>query len=213
MKVKICGLCRAEDAATAQTLGADYVGVILAPGSRRSLSPDAARLVYESANNCLRVGVFQDPTMDEVTSLVDALQLNVIQLHGAETPEFAHEAAHKTGCEVWKALWLRAPGDLHHAVEKFGRVVDGLLLDSAHGGSGQQFEWSLAGQARSLIPENVDLIVAGGLDPDNVHDAVAQMRPDIVDVASGVERAVCEKSPEKIDAFIRNAKIPAAPLA
>jgi phosphoribosylanthranilate isomerase len=206
VKVKICGLCRPEDAQTAQRLGADYVGTILSPGSRRSVVADAALRVYEGANNCLRVGVFQDPTLEEIKELLNTLQLNVLQLHGAETPAFVAEVAHETGCEIWKALWLRSPGDLHQAIDKYAGIVDGLLLDSATGGSGEGFEWSLAGQARELIPDNVELIVAGGLRPDNVKSAVEQMKPDIVDVASGVESVVGEKSPEKIEAFIRNAK-------
>jgi phosphoribosylanthranilate isomerase len=206
VKVKICGLCRPEDAATAQRLGADYIGVILAPGSRRSLQAEAALRVYEGANNCLRVGVFQDPTMEEITGLLNALQLNILQLHGAETPGFVSQVVQETGCEVWKALWLKSPGDLHAAVDRYADIVDGLLLDSATGGSGESFEWTLAGKARELIPANVELIVAGGLHPDNVKSAVQQMNPDIVDVASGVESAVCEKSAEKIEAFIRNAR-------
>jgi len=107
-------------------------------------------------------------------------------------------------CLVWKAASLESTDDLERAVDTYADVVNGMLFDVPRAGSGAAFEWDLASDARALLPPNVQFIIAGGLTPENVGAAVAQLQPDIVDVASGVEENVCEKSKERIERFIRN---------
>lgn len=210
MKVKICGVCRPEDARAAAEAGADYVGVILAPGGRRTQTPIAAAAIYAQIGSCSRVGVFVNQSLNEVCTLAESLALDVVQLHGREDAEFAARIAHRTGCAVWKTVWLRAPADLDEAVATYGSDVAGLLLDAVHddryGGTGTPFDWIFAAHARTVIPPHVRLIVAGGLKPTNVKEAISIMNPDVVDVASGVEDAICQKSLAAVRAFVRNAK-------
>lgn len=210
MKVKICGLCRPEDARAVARAGADYAGVILAPGGRRQQTPENAHKIFQSAAHLKRVGVFADQSFDEVAVLASHLKLNVIQLHGSESATLVSEIADRTGCTVWKTVWLKTPNDLEDAIGIYGEVAHGLLFDTPHGaergGTGSQFEWKLAVDARGMIPAKVLMIVAGGLKPENVRAAVELLRPDIVDVASGVEIRMGEKSNDRIDSFVRNAK-------
>ena len=103
-------------------------------------------------------------------------------------------------------MHLRTSDDLERAIDSYADHVDGLLLDAETGGSGKRFEWSHAQRERMLMTEQVCLNVAGGLTPENVHDAIVALQPDVVDVASGVEVTTCQKSAEKIREFIMRAR-------
>lgn len=203
--IKICGVCRPADAALAAAAGATYVGVILAPGRRRSRSLDEAAAIFAAAAPARRVGVFINPAFADVTAACARLALDVVQLHGSESPSWIAALRPQTTAALWKSVTLATAGDLERAIAAYGNVVDGMLLDSAAGGSGRAFDWTLAEAARDRLPRQVALIVAGGLTPENVSDVVAAIKPDVVDVSSGVEAALCEKSKEKIDGFVRNA--------
>jgi phosphoribosylanthranilate isomerase len=210
VKVKICGVCRPEDARAAAEAGADYVGVILASGGPRTQTPTAAAGIYAQIGSCSRVGVFADQPQDEVCALAESLGLDVVQLHGREDAEFVARVAQRTACAVWKTVWLQAPADLVAAVAMYGSEVAGLLLDAAHkdrsGGTGTAFDWTIAAHARTVIPPRVALIVAGGLNPTNVKAVIFAINPDVVDVASGVEDVTCKKSLVAVRSFVRNAK-------
>jgi len=206
VKIKICGLCRPEDAAAAAQAGADYLGVILAQRGPRHQSAPAARSIYDAAPDLLHVGVFADQPLQEVVELAELLQLDVIQLHGAESALFINELECATDCVIWKSVVMTQPADLPLAIDRYADDVDGLLLDGPRGGSGMPFDWTLAHGARSLLNASVQLIVAGGLNPDNVREVVARLSPDIVDVASGVEQEVGIKSKAKMTSFVRNAR-------
>lgn len=205
MKIKICGICRPEDAQYASRAGADYLGVILAKRGPRALALSRAEEVLAGTSPAGRVAVFADQPVDDVAQACERLKLDIVQLHGHESAAYVAEVQRNMSCLVWKAVALETPEDLEHAAERYGDVVNGLLIDGPRAGSGNAFDWNLAVHARSILPPNVQLIVAGGLTPENVKDAVAMMQPDVVDVASGVEENVCEKSRERIDGFIRNA--------
>ncbi|MGQ0814974.1 MAG: phosphoribosylanthranilate isomerase [Gemmatimonadota bacterium] len=185
--------------------GAHYIGVILAPGRARSQSLESAEKIYARAPGLRRVGVFADQPIAEIVRACERLKLDVLQLHGSEPSAFVSTLQRRVDCTVWKKTTVATPVDVARAVDTYADVVNGLLLDAAVGGSGRTFEWSLARDARSVMPPNVQLIVAGGLNPDNVRAAIAIMKPDVVDVASGVEQVVGEKSKDRIDAFVRNA--------
>lgn len=205
MKVKICGICTAEDARYAVQAGADYIGVILAQRGPRARSIAEAGTIFADLAGVRRVGVFADQTVTEVVAASAQLRLDVLQLHGRESAAFAAELRHHTSCLIWKAVSLETPADLEHARDAYGDVVHGLLLDGPRGGSGTAFDWDLARDARQMLSPGLQLIVAGGLNPDNVQRVVAALSPDIVDVASGVEENICRKSKERVDEFIRNA--------
>lgn len=205
MKVKICGICTAEDARYAAQAGADYIGVILAQRGPRARSIAEADAIFASLEGVQRVGVFADQPVADVVSASRQLGLDVLQLHGNESAEFAGELRHLTSCRIWKAVSLETHADLERVQDAYGDVVHGMLLDGPRGGSGTAFDWDLARNARHVLSPDLQLIVAGGLNPDNVQRVVAALWPDIVDVASGVEEDICRKSKERVDEFIRNA--------
>ena len=206
MRVKICGVCRAEDAALIAENGADYIGVILAQRGPRQQTLESAARIYDAAGDVMRVGVFADQEIMDIAATAQQLGLSVIQLHGNESAEFINELECEADAAIWKTVHLRDRDDLERAIDSYADHVDGLLLDAATGGSGKRFEWSHAHRARVLLPEQVTLIVAGGLTPENVHDAIVALQPDVVDVASGVEVTTCQKSAEKIREFIMRAR-------
>lgn len=211
MKVKICGVCRPQDAAAVATAGADFVGVILAPGHRRTQDSQSAAAIFAQARGLKRVGVFVNPAPDHVAQLADDLELDVIQLHGDEDPAIITSIVAQTGCDVWKTVWLSSASDLNDAIERYGESVNGLLLDARQGniigGTGMLFDWQLAAKTREHLSAHLQLIAAGGLTADNVHAAVAALKPDVVDVSTGVESSVGQKSEAAIAAFVRNARL------
>lgn len=206
MKIKICGVCHPGDAAVAAQCGADYIGVILATKGPRQQSMAQAREIFNRAGGALRVGVFADQSAAFVSDAAGQLGLDVVQLHGGESPSFAAEVQRQIHGRVWKMIAPQNSEDVERAVADYADVVQGLLFDHSAGGSGRTFDWSVAADARGVLPPNVQLIVAGGLNPTNVRAAVEMLRPDVVDVASGVEDKPCEKSRTRIEAFVRNAR-------
>lgn len=206
--VKICGLTRREDAETAVRAGADYLGVVLVPDTPRAQSPREALELTEGLESQVVV-VTADLPLGQLTEWATAAGAAIIQLHGKETPEVAGALRESGLWRVWKALRVREVRDVLQGFEVFGGVVDGILLDGWHphrrGGTGTPFSWVEVERVRGQIPGRPTLIAAGGLNPENVGEAVARLRPHVVDVSSGVETRPGIKSPEKIRAFIRNA--------
>ena len=185
--------------------GADYIGVILAARGPRQQTIESAREIFAAAPEQIRVGVFADQPAEEVAATADALDLDIIQLHGSETASYVHELEAACDRAVWKAFSTTSTNELERAIDEFADDIEGLLLDARTGGSGERFDWSLAADARTLLPDGIALIVAGGLTPENVGDAIAALHPDIVDVASGVESEPGIKDWAKVRAFIENA--------
>ena len=199
-RVKICGITRLEDAELAASLGAWALGFILWPGSSRHAEEAvAAGIARQVRRRVELVGVFVNPTLDEVARAVDAIGLSHVQLHGDEGPVFATEVARRTGAKVIKAARVDSGADLQ-ALERFR--TDFHLLDTKvegkRGGSGRAWDWSLAAQRRSKIP----MILSGGLTADNVADGIAATHPYAVDVASGVEAGPGVKDHAKLEAFM-----------
>jgi phosphoribosylanthranilate isomerase len=209
LRIKICGITTPEDAIAARRLGADYLGMILSQGFGRSILPDEAVDIGLVADAPL-VAVLVDESLGEAERIATLAGATVIQLHGEEDGEYVQELRGRGEWSVWKAVRVRDPADVTIAVEELGSVVDGLLLDGWHpaqpGGSGTKFSWEGVREVRNRIPDGVEVIVAGGLTPENVAEAVDALRPDVVDVASGVELHVRRKDPELIRAFVRNAR-------
>jgi phosphoribosylanthranilate isomerase len=200
-KVKICGVARLADAEAAASLGAWAIGLNHWEGTPRRVDPTAAAEIGAALKRrCEVAGVFVNPTLEEVAAAVENAQLSMVQLHGEEGPSFCAEVARRTGAKVIKALRVRSAADVQ-AAETYR--VDYHLLD-AHssgmpGGTGESFDWELLADRRSKIP----LILAGGLTPENVAEAIKVARPFAIDVASGVESAPGVKDHDLLEALFQ----------
>lgn len=210
IEVKICGVCRTRDAATAAEAGADCVGVVLAPGHRRTRSLDEAAAIFGAAGTARRVGVFVDADLRALRSAAERLRLDVLQLHGTESPDAVVAARAAGPWRVWKAVRPRGRDEFLSALDRFAGVADALLLDGwsgrAAGGTGTRFDWAAVEGAREAVPDGLRLIVSGGLTPETVGEAVRRFEPDAVDVSSGVERVVGEKDDALVRAFVERAR-------
>lgn len=198
-KIKFCGITHPADADAAVAAGAWAVGMILWRGSPRHCRlAVAAEIAAVHRRHVEIVGVFVNPTLEQVTRSADEIGLTILQMHGDEGPAFCSEAARRTGCRVIKAARIRSGADIQ-ALGPFH--TDFHLLDSyvtgLRGGSGETFAWDLVRTHRSSVP----VILSGGLSPDNVAEAIARVRPFAVDVASGVELSPGRKDHEKLAAF------------
>jgi phosphoribosylanthranilate isomerase len=202
--LKICGLTRREDAEAATRAGASYLGAIFARESPRYVTPARAREVFADLEPS-RVGVFVNAGVDELVRTAAVADLDVLQLHGEETPESVEQIRSAGVWSVWKAVRIRGAADLTVAIERYAAVVDGLLVDTwradARGGTGEAFDWASVAEARPGVPSNLTFLVAGGLRADNVVRAVALLRPDAVDISSGVELSAGIKDAAAIDAL------------
>jgi phosphoribosylanthranilate isomerase len=204
MRVKFCGMTNLDDALEAARLGAWAIGINHHPESPRYCEPDAAVEISAALKRQLEIaGVFVDAPLDDVVTAAENESLTMIQLHGGEGAAFCREAARRTGCKVIKAIRVRSAADIQ-AAEAYR--TDFHLLDAyrpgAPGGTGASFDWDLLARRRSEVP----LILAGGLTPDNIDEAVATARPLAVDVASGVEAEPGIKDHALMAAFLERAQ-------
>jgi phosphoribosylanthranilate isomerase len=204
-QVKLCGITRPEDAELAASLDVWAIGFILWRGSKRAADPAVAAGIARAQRRRLElVGVFVNPTLDEVAHAVEGIGLTHVQLHGDEGPAFCAAVAQRTGVRVIKALGIASGADIR-AIERFH--TDYHMLDSGRGGSGRPWDWRLSAQRRSPVP----VILAGGLTPENVAAGIAAVRPWAVDVASGVESEPGIKDAAKVEAFVAAARETAVP--
>jgi phosphoribosylanthranilate isomerase len=198
--VKICGITREDDALLAVAMGADAVGFIFAP-SKRQVAPSIARdIARRLPPEILTVGVFRDEAASRVVEIVNSAGLRAAQLHGRESAETTRWVRQRVPFVI-KAFTAGDPA-LDHAAA-YG--ADAILLDSPLPGSGEVFDWSLA-EGR---PDGIRTILAGGLTPDNVAEAVRRVAPWGVDVASGVEAERGDpghKDAHKVHAFVEAAR-------
>lgn len=197
MFVKICGITNEDDALFAVAMGADAVGFIMAPSPRQVAAQHVYDITRRLPPEVLTVGVFKDELPERVVYQAMAAGVKAVQLHGNETPEqTAYVARHFR----WVIKVFAAGSSQLARADQWG--TDLVMLDSPGGGSGKVFDWTLAGEA----PSNVRLILAGGLTPDNVAEAVEIVEPWGVDVASGVEAAPGRKDATLVRRFIANAR-------
>lgn len=199
MRIKFCGITNVDDAAEAVRLGAWAIGLIHFHGSPRNVDPAAAvEIAAAFRRKCEVVGVFVNPTLDEVARAVEDEGLTMVQLNGAEGASFCAEAKRRTGVKVAKAVHVSSAADVH-AAEAYR--TDFHLFDrrgkGTWGGTGESFDWELLRGHRSEVPA----VLAGGLRPENVATAIEIVRPYAVDVASGVESAPGRKDHGKMAAF------------
>jgi phosphoribosylanthranilate isomerase len=207
--VKICGLSTPETLDVALDAGADLVGFVFFPPSPRNLDMATARMLGRRvAGRAGKVALAVDPDDALLGTIVEALDPDMLQLHGREPPERVTAVKARFGLPVMKALPVAEAGDLA-AVPAYAAVADRLLFDARApreanrpGGLGQPFDWRLL---ENLDP-GMPFMLSGGLDPDNVAAALKVTRAPAVDVSSGVERAPGIKDADKIRAFIRAAR-------
>jgi phosphoribosylanthranilate isomerase len=203
-RVKICGITRLEDAEEAVSLGAWAIGMVFYESSPRRCSlVEAQRITAALRRKVELCGVFVNATLEHVVGVSEQLGLTLLQLHGDEGPAFCGEAARRTGTRVIKAAQIAGMGDVRD-IERFH--VDYHLLDARssdpdrhelRGGTGETFDWNLLKTRNSSIP----MILSGGLDPENVVEAVAATHPYAVDTASGTEAAPGQKDHDKLRRF------------
>jgi phosphoribosylanthranilate isomerase len=194
MFIKICGITNEEDALLAVALGADCIGFNFVAGSVRQISPnDAEAIRRRLPHGTVTVGVFKNESPEKIVSTVSACGLSGAQLHGREP--------------VSEVRWIRKrlpfviqafAADDPHLASAGNSPADIILLDAATPGSGRIFDWRLANNA----PGGIRLMIAGGLNPDNVAEAITQIKPYGVDVATGVEQSPGKKSATKMQKFI-----------
>lgn len=202
MFVKICGITNEDDALLAVAMGADAVGFIFAPSTRQVAAQQVYDITRRLPPEILTVGVFRDEHPQRVIDTVNRSGVKAAQLHGHETVGMVAEVAEQIRWVI-KAVVAGSP-DAKRVAEY---ATDLILVDAPTPGAGQVFDWSLVND----IPEGPRLILAGGLDPDNVANAVERVRPWGVDVASGVERSPGRKDPLKLKAFIERARSASPP--
>lgn len=198
MFVKICGITNEEDALLAVAMGADALGFVFAPSPRQVAVNKVHEITRRLPPEILTVGVFRDDHPSRVIDVVATAGLKAAQLHGHETPDAVAEVSRHVRTVI--KAFSAGSTDLRRA-DQFGTNL--VLIDAASPGSGSVWDWSLADE----VPEGVNVILAGGLDPTNVSAAIARVRPWGVDVSSGVERSPGRKDALKVKAFIEAARV------
>lgn len=206
IRVKICGLSTAESIATAVDAGAAYVGFVFFAKSPRNVSIEqAGSLAVEVPMGIAKVALTVDPDDDLLDRITTSVPLDMIQLHGSETPDRVTEIRTRTGLPVMKAVGVADKDDLA-MIDLYAPVADQILVDARPptggalpGGNGLSFDWRLIANRRWPVP----WMLAGGLTADNVAEAIALTGARQVDVSSGVESAPGVKDPDRIRAFLK----------
>lgn len=195
--VKVCGITSEEDALLAVAMGADALGFVFAPSSRQISAQLAGDIVKRLPPEIVTVGVFRDESRERVVDIAHSARLRAVQIHGHEPSADSHWIRQRVRLVI-KAFPAGDP--LLDKADEY--AADAFLIDSATPGSGQVFDWSLAEGA----PSGRRIILAGGLTPANVGDAIRVVRPWGVDVSTGVESAPGRKDPSKVRAFVEAAR-------
>jgi phosphoribosylanthranilate isomerase len=200
-KVKICGIKEEATLQGMRGLPVDYIGFVFAK-SRRQITPEQASALQELSRSIpmiegkppLTVGVFVNPSLEELDEVLSKVRLDVVQLHGDETPEFCLEVHERFQVEVWRALPINDEADQEgffpgaDRLTAFRNTVTTILLDTAGGGTGKAFRWDVIPTYQEIASRNgLQLFIAGGLNPDNADELITAYHPQGVDISSGVE--------------------------
>jgi phosphoribosylanthranilate isomerase len=209
VEVKICGITTEEAMDAAIEAGADYVGLVFFPPSPRNIDAErAAELVQFMPDDILKVGLFVDPADQLLDEVLTHVRLDLVQLHGHETPERIEFIRQEFAVPVMKVIPVASAEDLAMA-DQFAEVADRLLFDAKApkdadrpGGNAQSFDWTILKDRKFRLP----WMLAGGLTPANVAEAARISGAPAVDVSSGVESEPGVKDPALIHAFVKAAK-------
>ncbi len=203
-KVKICGLTEPDTVQAAIDSGADYLGFVFYPPSPRNIDPEtAAKLIQDVPDHIKTVGLFVDPDDETLESVLNRVKINMVQLHGNETPQRVSEIKTRFSVPIIKAIRIGSQEDLATA-EAYKEIIDAIMFDAKvtdsplPGGTGQSFDWGLL---KNYEPA-MTWFLAGGLTSENVTRALSIINPNVVDVSSGVENAPGQKDADKIRKFI-----------
>ncbi len=207
---KICGLSTADTLDAAIKHGASHIGLVFFAKSPRNLSPDAAAaLAARVPSHVKTVGLFVDPSDDDIDRVRTQVRLDILQLHGEERPALVSRLRQKHGLDVWKAMPVRAAADIA-AADKYLGAASLILFDAKPpsgsnlpGGNGLRFDWTLLQGYKPRLP----WALSGGLDAGNVANAIRVTGAPLVDVSSGVESAPGVKDVDKIAAFLKAARL------
>ena len=201
-RIKICGITNLDDGLEAIAAGVDALGFVFVPNTPRYITPSQAKLVIKQLPPFItNVGLFVDSEIDEIEDIVNHCKLDAVQLHGNESPEMCSQISLQT--KVIKSFHVKKELQvLRNEIANYR--VDAYLLDTfikgKAGGTGQTFDWRIAEGLSQRI------ILAGGLTPDNIGTAIAQLQPYGVDVSSGVEKSPGKKDTNKIHSFVRQVR-------
>ena len=220
IRTKICGIQRTEDAIIASEAGADFIGLNFVPERRRRIELAVAAEIVDELRALVPeppsvAGLFADQPLEEVAIAANSCGMELVQLCGQESPDYCRQVAEKTGVGIIKVIHIPAsesvddgssPGGIESRIKEYLKVDCLITLDrlveGLQGGTGQSFNWDVAAYFSS---RGYEFLLAGGLTPDNVSQAVKQVNPWGVDVSSGVETGG-QKDAEKVRAFIKNAR-------
>lgn len=204
LQVKICGITKADQAIDIANAGASAIGFICVPGTPRYITPEHIRPIADQLS-VDRVGVFLDADLDTIRQAVKIANLNIVQLHGKESPALCQELR-SLNVKLIKALRIRSQQDLEQA-NNYQSDVDVLLLDAYHpqqaGGTGLTIDWAMLKDFRPVC----DWWLAGGLNPENILEALALARPDGIDLSSGLENAPGDKNLERVQRLFKQLQI------
>lgn len=202
MLVKICGITNIEDATNACEFGAWAIGYIFFKGSKRYVEPEKAGEISSKITS-KKIGVFVNETIENIIEIANLAKLDIIQLHGDETVHFINELKSQINLEIIKAFRVKTQQDTQQ-IDEYSQVADYILLDSfdekEYGGTGKAFNWDLAKQANQ---KDIRLILSGGINPDNIKQAIAEVNPFAIDVSSGVEKQKGLKDIDKLKELFR----------
>lgn len=207
VRTKVCGVTTPCAAAVVAEAGADFMGVVLSPGFVRSVSPERGVEVF-GAWPGLRAGVFVDEPEEQLQRVARKLSLDVIQLHGQESPSVVRRIRADGGGKwrVWKTVHARGLEAIGSGVMRYAGIADGVLLDAwdpvLAGGSGRTFDWNGVADTVRRAAGTATFVAAGGMNPDNARLAVQALAPDVLDVSSGVESSPGTKDRAKVRAFV-----------
>lgn len=215
MWIKICATTNLQDALLAAEAGANAVGFVFAESKRRVTVEEAARITPYLPARIEKIGVFVDTGYDELVKTVEAAQLTGLQIHSIGEARLTARLRQRFGGGFRITQVVHYQQGLEEQLRQAQRdpASDGVVIDSRTptllGGTGQRYDWQAARGSLASAASGLRLIVAGGLNPENVGEAIATLHPWGVDVASGVESAPGKKDPEKVRAFVENARIAA----
>ena len=212
-EVKLCGMTRPDDVAAAVALGAGFVGVIFAGGPRLQTTEQAIATLEPARGHVRTVGVFGTASAGSIASIARAVHVDVVQLHGDPSPADVDAVRRHFAGEVWAVHRVRGSTLGPEAAPLFS-AADAVVLDAhvdgALGGTGTALPWAaIAADLQRIPSRNARFVLAGGLRPGNVAEAVSLLAPDIVDVSSGVESAPGRKDHDQMRAFVLAAHSPA----
>ncbi|MFB2538618.1 MULTISPECIES: phosphoribosylanthranilate isomerase [unclassified Acinetobacter] len=206
VRSKICGLTRVKDVHNAVALGVDAIGLVFYPPSPRAVSAEQAVALVQTIPPYVQVvGLFVNADATEIENILNCVHIDILQFHGDETPEQCQQIAQMTKKRWYKAIQVKADMDILSMIRAYRQAgASAILLDAYHadlkGGTGHAFDWTL------FPKSDVPLILAGGLNPENVADAIRLTQPFAVDVSGGVESSKGIKCAEKMQQFISNIK-------